>query len=401
MSVLIDQQLAIIRRGTSELISEEDLIKKMERGKPLRIKAGFDPTAPDLHLGHTVLLQKLKQFQELGHQVIFLIGDFTARIGDPTGQSVTRKPLSDDEVKKNSETYEAQVFKVLDRNRTEVRLNSEWLGKMSALEFAELGSKQTVARMMERDDFRSRFREGKDISILEFYYPLMQGYDSVALKADVEVGGTDQKFNLLMGRTLQRRYGQEAQVVLTLSLLVGLDGVQKMSKSYGNAIGITEPPKEMFGKVMSLSDELMWSYYELLSEKSREEIEEFKKGVEKGSLHPKKLKSDLGKEITTRFHDAKSAEAAVEEFENVFSKKALPIEIEEIKLLGGGKQLSLVDLLATLNLVSSKSEARRLIQQNAVLVNDKKVTGVDRHLEPAGSYLLKVGKRRFKRVSFT
>jgi len=397
----ISEALKIIKRGTVELISEEELVKKLSKGKPLRIKAGFDPTAPDLHLGHTVLLQKLKQFQDLGHQVIFLVGDFTAMIGDPTGVSETRKPLTSEQVKENAKTYEEQVFKVLDRKKTEVRFNSEWLNPMSALQFAELGSKQTVARMLERDDFKKRFKEEKDISILEFYYPLIQAYDSIQLKADVELGGTDQKFNLLMGRTLQRRYGQESQVVMTLPLLIGTDGVQKMSKSYGNVIGITEPAREIFGKIMSLSDDVMWSYYELLSDLSQEAIRRLRDAVAGGEQHPMKVKKNLAFEIARRFHGEAAAKGAEEEFETIFGKKGLPNEIEEVRLPADGKKRALVDLLAELKLASSKTEARRLIQQSAVLVDDKKVTQVDTSLESTGQYLIKVGKRRFKRVSFS
>lgn len=391
----LTQQLQLIRRGVVELISEKDLIEKLKKGRPLCIKAGFDPTSSDLHLGHTVLLQKLKQFQDLGHRVIFLIGDFTGMIGDPSGVSETRKSLTPEQVKENAKTYETQVFKILDREKTEVRFNSEWLGRMSALEFAELGSKQTVARMMERDDFSKRFKERKDISILEFYYPLMQGYDSVALKADVEVGGTDQKFNLLMGRTLQRRYGQESQVVMTLPLLVGTDEIQKMSKSLGNVIGITEPPKEIFGKIMRLTDELMWSYYELLSEKSLEEIASLKKRVEKGDHHPKKAKIDLGKEIVTRFYDAASAEEVAQDFENVFSNKAPPSRIPTNTFQG---EQSLVDTLSQCGGFKSKSYIRQLIVQGAVRVNDTKVTDAGYHLKSPGEYVIQAGKRWHNKI---
>lgn len=398
--LLIDQQLDIIKRGIVELISEGELVSKLKKGKPLRIKAGFDPTAPDLHLGHTVLLQKLKQFQELGHHIIFLIGDFTAMIGDPTGVSETRKVLTPEQVQENANTYEKQVFKILDRTKTEVRFNSEWLGKMSPMDFTSLGAKHTVARMLERDDFKKRFKEGKDISILEFYYPLFQGYDSVKLQADVEIGGTDQKFNLLMGRTLQKRYGQESQVVMTLPLLVGTDGIQKMSKSYGNFIGIMEPAKEIVGKMMSLSDEVMWLYFELLSDKSLEDVKILKKDVESGKAHPKQVKMNLASEIATRFHGEKVAQKAVEEFDQVFKNKGLPDQIEEENLDASSQEILVVDLLSQLQLVSSKSDARRMIQQNAVTINDQKIDQVDKVLKCSGSYLIKVGKKRFKKVKF-
>lgn len=384
----IQEQLKIIKRGAVEIISENELIEKLKRGRPLRVKAGFDPTAPDLHLGHTVLLQKMKQFQELGHQVIFLIGDFTARIGDPSGRNETRPQLSEKEIAKNIKTYEAQVFKVLDKKKTEVRHNSEWLGKMSVIEFAQLGTKQTVARMLERDDFKKRYVEGNDISILEFYYPLMQAYDSVVLKADIELGGNDQKFNLLMGRTVQRRSGVEEQVVLTVPLLVGTDGVKKMSKSYGNYISITEEPREMFGKIMSISDELMWNYYELLSDKSLEEIGDLKNG------HPKLAKVSLAKEIVATYHNAKKAEEAEEEFNRMFAKKELPDEILEHKT----KQSSLVEILVESKLVPSKSEARRLISQGGVSINSQKISDVNFQIAKGGEHILKVGKRRFCKV---
>ena len=391
-----NESLSVIKRGTVELIQEQELIEKLKKGHPLRVKAGFDPTAPDLHLGHTILLQKLKQLQDLGHQVIFLIGDFTGMIGDPSGVSETRKVLTPDEVKANAKTYEEQVFKILDRKKTEIRFNSEWLGKMTAMEFAALGSKQTVARMLERDDFKKRYKEGKDISILEFYYPLIQGFDSVALKSDVEIGGTDQKFNLLMGRTLQRRYEQESQVVMTLPLLVGTDGVQKMSKSYGNVIRVLDTANEIFGKVMSIPDETMWSYYELLSNLSLQEIASLKEDVLQGRVHPKDVKQKLALEIVSRFHGAKEAHEALQEFETVFSKKGIPEDIEEMKMKGSN--IALVDLLLEGQLVSSKSDARRMIQQSAVSIDGSKVDQVDFRFPGAGSYLIKVGKRRFKKA---
>jgi tyrosyl-tRNA synthetase len=395
------EALKVIKRGTVELISEEELVKKLSKGKSLRIKAGFDPTAPNLHLGHTVLLQKLKQFQEIGHQVIFLIGDFTAMIGDPSGQSHTRPALSEKEIKVNVKTYEEQVFKILDPKKTQVVFNSAWMAKLTATELIQLAAHQTVARMLERDDFEKRYKKGDPISIHEFLYPLIQGYDSVQLHADVEIGGTDQKFNLLVGRELQRASGQEPQVVLTLPLLVGTDGVQKMSKSYGNVIGITEPAREIFGKIMSLSDDVMWAYYELLSDLSQEEIRALRDAVAEGDEHPKEVKKRLALEIAGRFQGEKAAQEAAGEFDTVFGKKGLPSHIEEVRLPGNGGGRALVDLLTELKLVSSKSEARRLIQQNAILVNDRKVTELDMTIEPVGEYLLKVGKRRFKKITFS
>jgi tyrosyl-tRNA synthetase len=392
----IKHQLEIIKRGAVEIISEEELVEKLKRGKPLRVKAGFDPTAPDLHLGHTVLLQKMKQFQELGHHVIFLIGDFTAKVGDPSGRSETRPQLSDDEIAKNIKTYESQVFKVLDRKRTEVRYNSEWLGKMSVIEFARLGAKYTVARMLERDDFKKRMDDGADVSILEFYYPLMQAQDSVVLKADIELGGNDQKFNLLMGRTIQKRSGEESQVVLTMPLLLGTDGERKMSKSYGNYVGITEASGEMFGKLMSITDELMWQYYELLSDKGLDEIARLKKDVSEGRYHPKKAKVDLAKEIITRYHDERSADEAEAEFEKVFAQKANPARMPEFKT----RTASLVDTAVEAGMAPSKSEMRRLIQQGGVSVDDKKVTDLNARFEKSGEYVVKVGKRRFCRIGY-
>ncbi len=403
MGVVVDieEQLKILKRGAVEVIQETEIVEKLKRGRPLRVKAGFDPTAPDLHLGHTVLLQKLKQFQNLGHHVIFLIGDFTGMIGDPTGVSETRKTLTPEQVKENAKTYEQQVFKILDREKTEVRFNSEWLSQMSVLQFAELGSKQTVARMLERDDFKKRFKEEKDISIIEFYYPLIQAYDSVHLKADVELGGTDQKFNLLMGRTLQRRYGQESQIVMTLPLLVGLDGTQKMSKSYGNFIGIQEPPGEIFGKVMSISDALMWSYYELLSDLGMEDIRSLKMEVDSERQHPKDVKMRLAREIVSRFYGASAAESAASQFENIFKNKGLPDNVEIIELRDREDSPLLVDVLLKAELVPSKSEARRLIKQGGVIVDDKKVEAPDYQLVPGGEHILRVGKRRFLKVKFS
>jgi tyrosyl-tRNA synthetase len=392
----IKHQLDEIKRGAVEIITEEELVQKLKKGKPLIIKAGFDPTAPDLHLGHTVLLQKMRQFQQLGHRVIFLIGDFTARIGDPSGRSETRPQLSDEEIAKNVATYEAQVFKVLDKNKTEIRFNSEWLGKMSVIEFARLGSKQTVARMLERDDFKKRFDEGNDISILEFYYPLMQAQDSVVLKADVELGGNDQKFNLLMGRTIQKRSGVEQQVVLTMPLLVGTDGVKKMSKSYGNYIGITDRPNEMFGKAMSISDELMWQYYELLSDLTSAQIKKLKNDVADGSYHPKQAKVDLAKEIVSRYHGSKEAKDAEKEFELVFAKKNEPSEIAEHHT----EKNLVADIIVEAGLAASKSESRRLIEQGGVSLNSERIKDINAKLIKSGEYVIKAGKRKFCKIHY-
>ena len=324
--IAIERQLALIKRGVAELIDEGELRKKLERGTPLRVKVGFDPTAPDLHLGHTVVMHKMRHFQELGHQVIFLIGDFTGRIGDPSGRSETRPPLTEEQVLENAETYKRQVFKILDPEKTLVEFNSRWLGQMNAADFIRLASHCTVARMLERDDFEKRYRERRAISIHEFMYPLCQAYDSVALKTDVEMGGTDQKFNLLMGRTLQSHYGQEGQCILTMPLLEGTDGVRKMSKSYGNYIGIDEAPPEIFGKVMAISDELMWRYYELLSSKSLEDIDALRAGVENGSIHPKAAKEELAHEMVARYHSAHAADEARQGFNAVFAgASSMPI----------------------------------------------------------------------------
>ncbi len=389
-----NHQLEIIKRGVVELISEEELVKKLERGKPLRIKAGYDPTAPDLHLGHTVSMQKLRQFQDLGHTVIFLIGDFTAQVGDPSGQNKARKRLTPKEVKEFSKTYLKQAFKILDKRRTEVRYNSEWFRKFTAVDFLELTSKYTVARMLERDDFQNRYKNGDDISVMEFIYPFLQGYDSVALKADVEIGGTDQKFNLIAARAIQRRYGVEEQVVLTLPLLEGTDGVQKMSKSYGNYIGISEPAKEIFGKIMSVSDNLMWRYYELLSTMTLQEIEELRGKVERGIEHPKKVKEKLALELTARYHDDKKAMRAAREFEIVFAKKGMPNDIETAKVASG---TLIFKFAAESGMVSSGGECKRLIGQGGVKIDDKKVEDPQATL-PNGEHILQIGKRKFKKV---
>jgi len=388
------RQLEQIRRGSVEIIGEEELVTKLRRGVPLRIKAGFDPTAPDLHLGHTVLIQKLKHFQELGHQVIFLIGDFTGMIGDPSGKSETRKKLTREEVLRNAETYKKQIFKILDQDRTEIAFNSTWMDKFSAAEFIELCSRYTVARMLERDDFEKRFKGNQPISIHEFLYPLVQGYDSVALKADVELGGTDQKFNLLMGRHLQREHGQASQIVLTMPILEGLDGVQKMSKSLGNYIGIDEAPGDMFGKLMSISDELMWRYYELLSDSSLDRIGSLREQVQSGALHPKAAKEDLAQEITTRFHGVEAGAAAREAFNAVFAKQGIPEDIEVFSVQAGAL---LVDVLSESGVCSSKGDARRMCKQNAVTIDGRKEEDAAFAFAP-GEYVLKIGKKRFLKL---
>ncbi len=396
----IQDQLKIIKRGIVELINEEELIKKLEEGRPLRVKAGFDPTAADLHLGHTVLIQKLKDFQDLGHEVCFLIGNFTASIGDPTGRNETRPPLSAEDIQKNVATYQEQVFKILDPQKTKVVFNGDWFGKWSASELIKLASRFTTARMMERDDFEKRYKAGTPIAIHEFLYPLLQGWDSVEMKADVEIGGTDQKFNVLMGRHLQRQVGQKEQVVLTLPLLEGLDGVDKMSKSKGNYVGITESPTQMFGKILSVNDELMWRYYLLLSEKTLETIEQLKKEVQSGTYHPKQAKVDLAKEIVTRFHSQEAAESAALEFENVFKKKDIPDDIETIELSATLLPISVAQLLCEQKLVESNSEARRLIGQQGVTLNSEKLSDIKHQITEVGDYLFKVGKRRFKKIVF-
>lgn len=401
----VEEQIALIERGAVDFHSREDLVKKLTRsletGKPLTIKAGFDPTAPDLHLGHTVLIQKLRHFQLLGHEVNFLIGDFTGLIGDPTGKSDTRPPLTPEDVKRNAETYKEQVFKILDPEKTKVVFNSTWLGSLSSHDMIRLASELTVARMLERDDFKKRFESNRPISIHEFLYPLIQGYDSVAMKADVELGGTDQLFNLLMGRDLQRSRGQEPQVVLTMPLLEGLDGVNKMSKSLGNYIGISESPDSIFGKVMSISDDLMYRYYELLSDLSMAEIGELKGKVAAGSLHPKAVKVQLAKEMVARFHNQAAAEDAERNFEQVFARHEMPDEIEEVQLSATEAEIWAPKLLMDAGLVKSTSDGRRMIQQNAVAIDGVKVEDINAAVPAKGSILLKVGKRRFCRVVFS
>lgn len=387
-----------IRRGTEEILPEALLIKKLQRQIPLKIKAGFDPTAPDLHLGHTVLINKLRQFQELGHEVIFLIGDFTGMIGDPTGKSTTRPPLTREQVIENAKTYEHQIFKILDPTRTTVLFNSSWMGEMSAVDLIQLASKHTVARMLERDDFNKRYTSGQPIAIHEFLYPLIQGYDSVALKADIELGGTDQKFNLLVGRQLQEALGQEPQVVITMPILEGLDGVQKMSKSLNNYIGITDTPEEMFGKVMSISDDLMWRYFELLSFRSMDEIEGWKREAEKGA-NPRDSKIRLAEELVERFHSRERAIGAHEAFVARFQKGQIPDEMPEIELSVSHEGYPLANLLKDAQLVSSTSEAMRMIKQGAVRIDGERIEDPSRIIAPGVTAVYQVGKRRFARVT--
>ncbi len=403
--ISIDEQLSIIQRGAVDLITVEELRRKLERsatsGKPLRVKLGLDPTAPDIHLGHTVVLHKLRQFQALGHHVILVIGDFTGMIGDPTGKSETRKPLTRDDIAANAQTYAEQIFKVLDPSRTSLRFNSEWLAKLSPEEIVTLGAKYTVARMLERDDFQRRFQEGRPIGVHEFLYPLFQAYDSVALQADVELGGTDQKFNLLVGRDIQREYGQEAQVILTTPLLEGLDGVNKMSKSLGNYIGITESPRQIYGKIMSLSDELMLRYYELLSDIGGAVLEDEKRRMAAGSVNPRDLKMALGREMVARFYDATVAEVAEREFRRMFQAGGLPDDIDEpvVQLSGPDTEhIGIVALLVQAGLAASNSEARRLILQGAVRVDGERVSDAMVRLSTHESHLLQVGRRRVARI---
>jgi tyrosyl-tRNA synthetase len=402
--ITVEEQLELIERGVVDCISREELKAKLENsvktGKPLKIKAGFDPTAPDLHVGHTVLLQKMKHFQDLGHEVYFLIGDFTGFIGDPTGKSETRKPLTREDIARNAETYKEQVFKILDPVKTKIAFNSEWLGKINSFDMIRLASELTVARMLERDDFKKRFEDNRPISIHEFLYPLIQGFDSVAMEADVELGGTDQLFNLLVGRDLQRSRGQEPQIVLTMPLLEGLDGINKMSKSLGNYIGITEPANDIYGKTMSVTDELMFRYYELVSDLSNTEIEELKQGLEEGSLHPKEIKQKLARELTARFHSEEDAQKAEQNFENVFAKHDLPDDMPEFSL-SSNEPVWLPKLMVDSGLVSSTSDGRRMIKQNAVSIDGEKIGDTDFNVEPAGDLILKVGKRRFCKIVFS
>jgi tyrosyl-tRNA synthetase len=392
----IQSQLDTIKRGVVEVLPEDELISKLEKGRPLRIKAGFDPTAPDLHLGHTVLIQKMKQFQDLGHEVIFLIGDFTGMIGDPSGKSETRKQLGREEVARNAETYKEQIFKILDPQRTTIEFNHNWMEKMDAVALVELAAKYTVARMLEREDFKQRYQKQQSIGIHEFLYPLIQGYDSVALKADIELGGTDQRFNLLMGRELQREYGQEAQIVMTMPLLEGLDGIQKMSKSLGNYIGINEPAEEIFGKIMSISDSLMWRYYELLSDKGLEKIAALRTQVESGQFHPMEAKKSLATELVERFHDAAAAESARKYFETRFQNKAMPNDIRQ--QFSAPEPIWICRLMVDLKFAKTTSEARRLVAQNAVKVDAQLVNDVNFQFDSTRHNVIEVGKNRIAQV---
>ncbi|MGD8642787.1 MAG: tyrosine--tRNA ligase [Chromatiales bacterium] len=392
------ESLEHLKRGTAEVLLDSELAERLRSGRALRVKAGFDPTAPDLHLGHTVLINKLRQFQELGHEVLFLIGDFTGMIGDPTGKSATRPPLTRDEVLENAATYEEQIYKILEPEKTLVVFNSSWMGEMSAADLIGLAAKHTVARMLEREDFNQRYKGGQAIAVHEFLYPLIQGYDSVALKADVELGGTDQKFNLLVGRQLQEAYGQKPQVVLTMPILEGLDGVQKMSKSLGNYIGITDPPTEQFGKLMSISDELMWRYFELLSFRPAAEVDDFRRRIERGA-NPRDIKFLLAQEIVARFHSRGDAERAQAEFVARFQKGALPEDMPEKTLQSGGAGLSISAALKAADLTQSTSEARRMVQQGAVRIDGERVGDVDLELPAGASHVIQVGKRRFARIS--
>lgn len=394
--VSIDDQLQLIKRGYVELINEESLRKKLSNEKPLIVKAGFDPTAPDLHLGHTVLIHKLRHFQQLGHSVIFLIGDFTGLIGDPSGRSTTRPALTVEQVKTNAETYKKQIFKILDPLKTTVAFNSKWLMSMSSVDFIQLASHYTLARMLERDDFSKRYKDNTPIALHELLYPLMQGYDSVALKSDIELGGTDQKFNLLVGRTLMSHYHLEPQCILTMPLLEGLDGVRKMSKSYSNYIGIDEPAYIQFSKIMSISDELMWRYYELISTSSLSEIEKLKQDVAEGHVHPKKAKEMLAIDVVSQYHGNKQAYEALQEFTAVFVNKGLPDDISEF-ICKYGEESKPPTFLTHSGLCSSRSEAKRLIKQGSLTINEKRYHDIELPLEP-GRYIIKVGKKRFLRL---
>jgi tyrosyl-tRNA synthetase len=394
----LQQAIEIIKRGTEEILLEQDLIDKLKTGKKLRIKAGFDPTAPDLHLGHTVLINKLRQFQLLGHDILFLIGDFTGMIGDPTGKNVTRKALTQEQVLENAKTYKEQVFKILDPEKTKVVFNSEWMSKMSSAELIQLASRQTVARMLERDDFSKRYTANQPISIHEFLYPLIQGYDSVALEADVELGGTDQKFNLLMGRELQKIHNQTPQTVITLPILEGLDGIQKMSKSLNNYIGVADSPDEMFGKIMSVSDELMWRYYDLLSFESTETINQYKKDIEAGT-NPRDIKFILAQEIIARFHSEERAQQAQQNFINRFKKGLVPEDIEEFTMQSETDGLAIGYILKDAGLTKGTGEAIRMIKQGAVKLDGNKVSDTKLVVNSGATYVLQVGKRKFAKVT--
>ena len=396
----LQTQIAELTRGTDEVLPENGLEAKLKEGRPLIVKAGFDPTAPDLHIGHTVLINKMRQFQEFGHDVVFLIGDFTGMIGDPSGKNATRPPLSPEEISDNAKTYEAQIYKILDREKTRIEFNSTWMGDMDAAGLVKLASHHTVARMLERDDFRKRYEGGQPISIHEFLYPIVQGYDSVALKADIELGGTDQKFNLLVGRQLQQDFGQQPQVVMTTPLLEGLDGVQKMSKSLGNYVGITDPPGEMFGKLMSISDDLMWRYFEVLSFRSLDDIEGLRARVQDG-MNPRDAKFELAMEIVARFHDDAAAEGAKQEFISRFREGAMPEDMPELTLESDGGTLGIAHLLKGAGLVSSTSEAFRMIKQGAVRIDGERVDDRSLTIDAGSTNVYQVGRRRFARVSLS
>lgn len=397
---LIEKSLEIIRRGTEEILLEEDLIERLKTGKPLRVKAGFDPTAPDLHLGHTVLLNKMRQLQELGHETLFLIGDFTGMIGDPSGKNETRPPLTREQVDENAATYRKQVFKVLNPDKTQILFNSQWMDKLSSVDLIKLAATHTVARMLERDDFHKRYTSGQSIAIHEFLYPLLQGYDSVAMRADIELGGTDQKFNLLMGRELQKHFGQKPQTVITLPLLPGLDGIKKMSKSLGNYIGIDESPQAIFGKIMSLSDETMWLYFNLVSFRSIIEIQQFRNDVSNG-LNPRDIKFLLAEEIVERFHNRDVAIHARENFIAQFQQGVIPENLPEVQMLAGTQGIPIANVIKTAGLTVSTSEALRMIDQGAVKIDGERVNERDLVLESGKSIILQVGKRRFAKVVLT
>jgi tyrosyl-tRNA synthetase len=396
--ISVEDAMQQIRRGSDEILLESELQEKLKRGKPLKIKAGFDPTAPDLHLGHTVLINKLRQFQELGHHVMFLIGDFTGMIGDPSGKSATRPALTPEEIKQNAETYQAQVFKILDADATEICFNSTWHGPRTSADMIRLASRHTVARMLERDDFSKRYKNNQPISIHEFLYPLVQGWDSVAMKADVELGGTDQKFNLLVGRELMKAEGMEPQVILTMPILEGLDGVQKMSKSLNNYIGIEDAPNDMFGKIMSINDDLMWRYFELLSFRPMSEIEQFQRDID-GGENPRDIKFLLAQEIITRFHDANAAASAKQDFITRFAKGAIPDEIAEISLTLEQNEIGIAAVLKQAGLTSSTSDSFRMIQQGAVRIDGEKVTDKGLALVRGAVFVAQVGKRKFARIT--
>lgn len=393
----LEETLALIRRGTEEILLEEDLIERLKTGKPLRVKAGFDPTAPDLHLGHTLLLNKMRQFQDMGHEVLFLIGDFTGMIGDPSGKNETRPPLTKEMVAENAITYRKQVFKVLDPDKTQIMFNSTWMDKLTPVDMIKLASSYTVARMLERDDFHKRYLAGQPIAIHEFLYPLLQGYDSVAMRADIELGGTDQKFNLLMGRELQKQIGQKPQTVITLPLLIGLDGVKKMSKSLNNYIGIDESPREIFGKIMSVSDETMWNYFELISFRPLSEIKNWRKEVADG-LNPRDVKYRLAEEIVERFHNREAAVKAHEDFVAQFQQGAMPDEIPEFTLAVGSEGMFIANVIKSAGLTDTTSDALRMLKQGAVKIDGERVTEKELLLKAGKTIIIQVGKRRFSKV---